>query len=165
MPSTARRRLLAGVVGFVALSGCSGKRPPATDTTDRAQTTRRTQTTHRPQTDRPGWVGLEVENNDDVPREIRVTVASDGERWFDRSLSLRPQSEPEFNSVLPIPESGSRRLRVEANLDDGGSAATSFSVSTGGDPQRLFVTIDGDGTLRLTQGTEPAEPIPTTEDE
>lgn len=184
MPSSTRRRLLTGVGVLLGTAGCTDKNQPSTGaTTGRSRTTRRTQTTYPPQTDRPGWVGLEVENNDDETREVSVVVTADDEELFARTLTLRPQSEPEFNSVVPIPESGDRRVHVAAELPDGSevadgtdgsegtdgsddavtrSASATVTVSADAEYQRLFVTIDRRGDLQLTQGTEPSEPIRTT---
>lgn len=151
MSDLTRRAVLAALPGLVALAGCSGRR----DASER--------TTHPPQTARPGWVGLEVENNDDAPREVAVAVEFDGEVRFERTLSLRPQAEPEFNSVVPLPDSGARSVRVRAEMSEGASASATFTVAPGQDPQRLYVTVDREGNLRLTQGTEPSEPIRTTD--
>lgn len=202
MPSTTRRRLLASVGGLLGFAGCSGERQPqTTETTDHEETTQRTetikrpetthrsQTTYPPQTDRPGWVGLEVENNDEETHEVTVEVVpaakadasnseeTTDEELFARTLTLRPQSEPEFNSVVPIPESGERDVRVVADLvnsadgadgtddPDSESTSTTFTVSADAEYQRLYVTIDRNGVLNLTQGTEPAEPMRTTTSE
>ena len=147
-----RRRLLATVCGLLTLSGCSTER--------RSTTTGATQTSGRSRTDERGWVGLEVENNDDVVRTVTVVVELDGEQEFARTLSLRPQAEPEFEAIFPIPDS-ERQVTVEADLEDGGS--TSYSSTLGpGDDRRLYVTVGRNGALVVGRH-EPPEPNSTTE--
>jgi hypothetical protein len=163
MPSPTRRAVLAAVPNLVALAGCSGKQDPSGRTTRRTETTYQSQTTHRPQTSRRGWVGLEVENNDDAHHEATVGVERGDELRFERTLSLRPQAEPEFNAVVPIPDSGAYSVGLSAEMDAEASASETFTIVPEGEPQRLFVTIDREGVLQLTQGTEPSEPIPTSE--
>jgi hypothetical protein len=169
MPPPTRRAVLAAVSGLVALAGCSGKRDPSdrttrrTETTQSSETAHQSQTTHRPQASRRGWVGLDVENNDDAPHEVTAGVERGGELRFERTLSLRPQAEPEFNAVVPVPDSGAYSVGLSAEMDAEASASETFTIAPEGDPQRLFVTIDREGVLQLTQGTEPSEPIPTSE--
>jgi hypothetical protein len=138
---------------LLTLSGCSAERQPAT--------TEATQPSRKSETDERRWLGLEVENNDDVARTVTVVVELDGEQQFARTLSLRPQAEPEFGAVFPIPNSEPREVTVEADLEAGGSTRYS-STRSPGDDRRLYVTVGRNGAVVVGR-YEPPESDSTTE--
>lgn len=116
-------------------------------------------------TPKPGFVSLQIENNHSESHQLTVTVEQKGgEQLLDKSLTLKPQDESEFNDVLSIPEEGSKTYEIHAEGVGNQSVTEVLTITAGGEFQTVYVTINGSGVVGITQRTEPSEPITTTKE-